>query len=214
MIHPKKFSLFLNIQATFYNAKESLSVDDPILMNQVHGADVIFLTEKPTGRLDCDALITKEPNLKLTVKTADCTPVLLADPQNHIVGAVHAGWKGAFQGILENTIFAMIRHGAELKNIIAAVGPHLTQASFQVTENMVSLFPKTEMHFFKNTENGTYFDFTGYVVHRLNRIGISNVEVFDIDTFQNTDYNSYRRDPQNPARQYSVIYLTEGANHV
>ena len=75
---------------------------------------------------------------------------------------------------------------------------------------MTSLFPKTEAHFFKTTDNGTYFDFTGYVVHRLQRAGIQNIQTLDVDTFQNPDYNSYRRDPKNPARQYSVIYLTEG----
>ncbi len=198
------------IQAGFCNAEESLSLEHPILMSQQHGTDVLVLTSDPSDLPECDALATAVPYLRLTVKTADCAPVLFVDPHAKIIAAAHAGWKGAFQGVLETTILTMLRMGASLQNICAAVGPHLTQKSFQVQPQMQALFPKTEHLFFKTTDDGIHFDFTGYISHRLNRIGLKQIEIINVDTFTNLSYNSFRRDPQNPARQYSFIQLTKG----
>ncbi|MBQ4472628.1 MAG: peptidoglycan editing factor PgeF [Alphaproteobacteria bacterium] len=204
------FQQFPFVQAGFCNAKESAKLQHPILMKQVHSADVLVLTEVPSEPPKCDALATKTPSLRLTVKTADCTPVLFLDPVAKVIAATHAGWKGAFQGVLETTVLAMLKMGASLNNIHAAIGPHLTQKSFQVQEDMQTLFSPNEQQFFHETPNGTFFDFTGYVRHRLDRIGINNVELFDLDTYTNPEYNSYRRDKENPARQYSFIELTKG----
>ena len=204
------FQQFPFVQAGFCNAQESPELQHPILMKQVHSADVSVLTEAPAEPPKCDVLATKTPGLKLTVKTADCTPVLFLDPIAKIIAATHAGWKGAFQGVLETTVLTMLKMGASLDNICAAVGPHLTQKSFQVKADMQNLFPPTEQHFFHDTPDGTFFDFTGYVRHRLDRIGINKIEVFDLDTYTNPEYNSYRRDPESHARQYSFIELIKG----
>ena len=198
------------VNAGFCNASESPNLENPILMNQVHGVDAVVLTDTPQKMPSCDALVTTEPNLKLTIKTADCAPVLFLDPVVKIVAAAHAGWKGAFQGILETTILTMINLGAHIENIHAAIGPHLTQKNFQVSADMQSLFPKTEQQFFKSTDNGVYFDFTKYVQHRLTRAGIQHLETHPIDTFSDLSYNSYRRDKGNSARQFSFIQLTKG----
>ena len=204
------FEKFSNVHAGFCNAKESPDLELPILMQQVHGADALIITHPPQAAPQCDALITKTPYLKLTVKTADCAPVLLVDAQAGIVAAVHAGWKGTFQGIIENTILSMLKQGASMDNIYAAVGPHLTQQNFQVSPEMKALFPITEQLFFHDTPHGIYFDFSGYILHRLKRIGLEHIEIYPIDTFSNLDYNSYRRDKNNPARQYSFIELMKG----
>ena len=201
------FSKCSFVDAGFYNAQESQDNPPPFLMDQVHGADVVILNETPQQPLLCDAVVTQKKDLQLTIKTADCTPVLFLDSQAQIIGAAHAGWKSAFQGILENTVLAMLSLGAKIENIQAAVGPHLTQKNFQTSESMQVLFPKTEQIFFHETPEGVYFDFTGYVLHRLNRMGITQTEVSDIDTYADLTYNSYRREAKNPARQYSFIKL-------
>ena len=206
MIHPNNLCCSC-IDAAFCNATESQDNPPPFLMEQVHGTDVTVLTALPQKPLLCDALVTQTPNLQLTIKTADCAPVLLADTKKKIIGAVHAGWKGAFQGILENTLLTMLSLGAKIENIKAAIGPHLMQKSFQVSATMQDLFPRTEHHFFENTPNGIYFDFTNYLCHRLNRAGVINIDVSCIDTYTDLAYNSYRRDAQNLARQYSFIKL-------
>ena len=92
------------LKAAFYNAQESEGIIDAIKMNQVHSADCLYITEKPTEEPSVDALVTDKAGLKLTVKTADCAPILIADQKKHLIAAVHAGWKGAFQGVIENTV--------------------------------------------------------------------------------------------------------------
>lgn len=201
------FSNFPFVEAGFYNAKESIENPPPFLMDQVHSADVVILNESPAQPLFCDALVTRQNNLQLTIKTADCAPVLFLDPEAKIIGATHAGWKGAFQGILENTVLTMLSLGAKIEHIQATIGPHLTQNNFQVSDSMKNLFPKTEHIFFSEKTDGIYFDFSGYIIHRLTRIGLQNVEISNVDTYTDLTYNSYRRDPANPARQYSFIKL-------
>ncbi len=200
----------LHIQHGFYNALDSESVIDPILMNQVHSADALIIDSKPSHTPSVDALITNKPHLCLTVKTADCAPVLLADPEHYVIAAVHAGWKGAFQGILENTILKMLSLGASVNTLIASIGPHLQKQSFIAGDDMKRLFPTTEAHFFSSRQDGTYlFDFNAYLIYRLQRSGLQTIDTTSIDTFSNLSYYSFRRDPQNPKRQYSTICLTD-----
>ena len=202
------FSSYPFVKAGFCNAKESSMLDSPILMEQVHSVEAIVLTKTPPQSPICDALITTESNLRLTVKTADCAPILFLEPQAKIIAAVHAGWKGAFQGILENTVLKMLSLGADLSCLQVAIGPHLTLNSFQVSPEMKALFPKTEHLFFHQQKDGIYFDFTNYLINRLKRIGIFSIQLNALDTYTDITYNSYRRQPKNPARQYSFIMLT------
>lgn len=208
----KKLPLFEEvscIEHAFLNAFDSKTLENPILMNQVHSADVLYIDEKPQEPVTADALVTNVKGLKLTIKTADCGPVLLVDEKKEIIAAIHAGWKGAFQGIIEQTVLKMISLGADVKNIRAAIGPHIQLESFEADEKMKALFPITEHHFFKSTqiEGKYYFDFNNYLIHRLRRIGINKIASCEEDTYQDKDYLSYRRDPKNPARQYSYIAL-------
>ena len=195
--------------AAFYNREESEKISDAIKMNQVHSADCLYLSEKPSESPSVDALITDKAGLKLAVKTADCAPVLIADTKKRLVAAIHAGWKGAFQGVIENTILKMIELGGAPKNMVAGIGPHLQIQSFEISPDMQALFPKTESSFF-NEENGQiHFDFDAYVVHRLRRAGLEIIESVGVDTYSNLEYNSYRREPENPARQLSIIEIKE-----
>lgn len=192
----------------FYNAADSKNVVRPILLTQVHGADVIEVDVPRTDMPKADAWVTATCGLNLTIKTADCAPVLLADAVNGVIGAAHAGWKGAFQGVIENTVLAMLRLGAELPQIKAAVGPCLHLENFEVGADMKALFPVTEHIFFKAWDGKEHFDFGAYLMYRLHRAGLRSIEFIDADTYGNPAYHSYRRDKADPGRQYSVISLT------
>jgi YfiH family protein len=192
----------------FYNALESATVASPILMQQVHSADVLYLQKTPDVMPQVDAFVTNQENINLTVKTADCAPVLLADPVTRQVAAVHAGWRGAFQGVLENAILSMVEKGTRITDIRAAVGPHLQADSFIVDHSMKSLFPVTENHFFSIGEDGlSRFDFDAYVCYRLRRSGVLSVESVGGDTYVDQTYYSYRREPENTGRQFSCIMI-------
>ena len=201
-------SVLSGIGHGFFNRLDSQNVAHPLLMTQVHSADVRVIEKADESMPSVDAWVTKTPGLCLTVKTADCAPVLLADAKNRVIGAAHAGWKGAFQGVIENTVLAMLQQGADLSTIHAAIGPCLHRDSFEVDMAFTALFPKTEHRFFTPMASGKFlFDFVAYVRHRLNRIGIQSVEVIDIDTYTHPDYFSYRLEPENPGRQFSCIWL-------
>lgn len=195
------------IEHGFYSALDSKEVVKPILMTQVHSADVLVLNEYTESLPQVDGLITKTAGLVLTAKSADCAPILLADGENKVIAAVHAGWKGAFQGVIESALLSMLAQGAKIQNIVAGVGPCLHLESFAVGPDMKALFPVTEHTFFHMIDGEEHFDFLSYVVHRLHRAGIQSVETIDIDTYSNKEYNSYRREASNPARQFSCIKL-------
>lgn len=195
------------IEHGFYTALDSHQVSDPILMNQVHSAQVVFLTRRPSIPVEADALVTKIPGLNLTVKTADCAPVLLADPEARVIAAVHAGWKGAFQGVIEVAVLKMIEAGAHISQIIASIGPHLQKESFEVSTDMRCLFPVTDNRFFEENKGHILFDFHAYILSRLQQIGIRHIDGILKDTYKDPIYYSYRRDAQNPQRQYSSIML-------
>ncbi len=192
----------------FYDATDYEQAPNPFLMTQVHSADVLVVDEYTPPFPHVDALVTRERGVCLTVKTADCAPVLLADERAGVIAAVHAGWKGAFQGVIENTILTMIRLGAEPDRIVAGIGPHLQRDSFEIDTAMKSLFPSTEDRFFTPVGDDKFlFDFQSYLEHRLHRAGIQKIGSIMVDTYTDSNYFSYRRDPENPGRQYSCILI-------
>ena len=113
------------------------------------------------------------------------------------------------QGLIENTVHLMQKHGADLKNIIATIGPHLQIQSFEVSPEMKSLFPPVHQHFFTEENKKILFDFDAYLQMRLRHSGIEQIQSDGTDTYTNLNYNSYRRDPKNPARQFSIIQIKE-----
>ena len=197
------------LKANFYNADESTKITDVVCMKQPHFADVVWLNHPQTEWLDCDAIATNQTGIKLTVRTADCAPILIADTEQHLIAAVHAGWKSAVQGLIENTVHALIQHGADPKNMIAGIGPHLQIQSFEVSPEMKALFPPVHQHFFTQENGQILFDFDAYVQMRLRHAGINQIQSTGTDTFTGLTYNSYRRDPNNPARQFSIIEIKE-----
>ncbi len=167
---------------------------------QVHSADVVILDGPPVeaNRPRADAMVTNRPGLLLGVLTADCGPVLFADEAAGVIGAAHAGWKGALGGVTDATIAAMEKLGAQRDRIVTAIGPCIAQASYEVDEGFLVRFaeanPENE-RFFKAGRTGHHqFDLEGYIAHRLACAGITRVEALGLDTYADADrFFSFRR---------------------
>jgi YfiH family protein len=169
-------------------------------VHQIHSPEVVVANRAwpQDQRPRADAMVTDTPNLLLGILTADCAPVLFADHRGVVVGAAHAGWRGALAGVTDATIAAMERLGARRENIHAAVGPCIAQPSYEVDEAFRGRFVEDEAdnaRFFIAGESGKpHFDLEAYVVHRLIAAGIDEVEALNLDTYSDADrFFSYRR---------------------
>jgi YfiH family protein len=168
---------------------------------QVHGIDVIQVDQlwEPGAGPRADAMITDRPGVALGIITADCAPVLFADPQAGIVGAAHAGWRGAVAGVIEATIAAMARLGARTERIAAAVGPCIGQASYEVAGDLreaVLARAQADARFFADgaRESRWQFDLPGYCAARLRAAGVGAVAVTGVDTLAEEErFFSHRR---------------------
>ena len=168
------------------------------------------------ARPHADALVTDRPDLVLGILTADCAPVLLADRQAGVIGAAHAGWKGALGGVTDATITAMERLGARRERIAAAVGPCIAQASYEVDQAFHDRFcqatPANAAYFVTGSAEHWQFDLEGYVAGRLAAQGVGQVERLGLDTYAAPQrFFSYRRachrGEASYGRQISLIAL-------
>ena len=169
-------------------------------VHQVHSAEVVATYEAwpQAERPRADAMVTDRPNLLLGILTADCAPVLFADHHGVVVGAAHAGWRGALAGVTDATIEAMELLGSRRENIHAAVGPCVAQPSYEVNDEFRARFVHADhdnQRFFVEGPAGKpHFDLEAYVVHRLIAAGIGEVEALNLDTYSADDrFFSYRR---------------------
>ena len=167
---------------------------------QIHSARVVR-AEAPwpdDARPHADALVTDKPGLLLGILTADCAPVLLADADAGVVGAAHAGWRGALGGVTDAAIDAMEALGARRERIAAAVGPCIARASYEVDRGFFERFladaPDNERFFTDGPKGKPHFDLEAYVVAKLAASGIGRVEALALDTYADPDrFYSYRR---------------------
>ncbi len=179
----------------------ALSADpEQLLTNyQIHSATVVTVDcPRDGGPPQADAHVTNVPGLTLGVLTADCMPWLFVDPQAKVIGAAHAGWRGALAGILENTVESMAALGAEPANICAALGPCMRQPNFEVGLDLVNAFtqkhPESERFFAPGkAEHKRMFDLAGFGAWRLRKAGVEKLDDLDICTLDDPDrYFSYR----------------------
>jgi len=189
-----------------------------VTLYQVHSADCVTLAPPwdDTDRPHADAMVTDRPGFALGILTADCAPVLLADRAARIVGAAHAGWKGAIGGVTDATVAAMERLGADRDRIVAAIGPCIGRASYEVDAAFERRFeehdPENERFFAAGREGHAQFDLEGYVAHRLAAAGVRTIEMMGLDTYADADrfYSfrraTHRREPDY-GRQISIIGL-------
>ncbi|MEM0935546.1 MAG: peptidoglycan editing factor PgeF [Pseudomonadota bacterium] len=168
-------------------------------VHQVHSARVVAVTSgAEVGHEKADALVTATPGLALTVLTADCQPVLFADQDAGVIGAAHAGWRGARAGVLEATLAAMEALGARRHAIAAVVGPTISQAAYEVGPEFVADFlaedAENERFFAHGQGDRRTFDLPGYGVHRLRAAGVGHAEWTRHCTYLDADrFYSYRR---------------------
>ncbi|HEX2764173.1 MAG TPA: peptidoglycan editing factor PgeF [Allosphingosinicella sp.] len=172
----------------------------PITLHQVHSGDALYVTEPfaDDARPRADAMVTDRPGLLLGILTADCAPALLADAEAGVVGAAHAGWKGALGGVVEATVAEMERRGADRSRIAAAVGPCIARRSYEVDEGFLRRFaeadPEAERLFTLGRAGHHQFDLEGFVVSRLAASGVQRIEALGEDTYSQPDrFFSYRR---------------------
>ena len=171
-----------------------------VFVHQIHSAEVVTVTnpmEPKAPRPRADAMVTNQPGLALAILTADCQPVLFADPKAGVVGAAHAGWRGALDGILENTVDAMIALGADRDNITAVVGPSISQRAYEVGPEFLDAFlmeDQANARFFAGGQGDRmHFDLPAFGLHKLRSAGV-NAEWTRHCTYSDADrFFSYRR---------------------
>lgn len=190
--------------------------------HQVHSPDVVSVTagwdDSAQGRPVADAVVTAMPGIVLGIVTADCGPILFADREAGVIGAAHAGWRGAVDGVLENTIAAMEAMGATRANIAAVLGPTIGQASYEVDPAFRDRFPADAERFFAPAPLRAgvlrwHFDLPAFIMARLAAAGLSKIADTGRDTFSHVErYHSHRRATQageaNYGRQISMIALS------
>ena len=167
---------------------------------QVHSPDVV-IAEKPWTRETrprADAIVTRVPNLGIGVSTADCGPVLLADAEARVIGAAHAGWRGALTGVIAATVAAMEQFGAQRPRIVAAIGPMIRQPNYEVGPELVARFcaadPDNARFFEQSSRDGhAMFDLAGHVAAQLAAAGVARVEDLALCTYGDARFYSYRR---------------------
>lgn len=166
---------------------------------QIHSPDCVVVDGPWAERPKADAVATNTPGVAAGVAIADCGPVLFADGQARVVGAAHAGWKGAVGGVLESTITRMEELGARRENMVAAIGPLIRQPSYEVGPDFIAtltgLDPENDRFLIPSTrEHHALFDLPGYIAARLARIGVGTIDDLGLDTYADeARFFSYRR---------------------
>ena len=171
-----------------------------LTLYQVHSPDVVVATTPWNGgvRPKGDAIVTRTEGLAIGVTAADCGPILFVDPGARVIGAAHAGWKGALTGVLESTVAAMEKLGAERSGIVAAIGPLIRQPSYEVGSEFVERFLEADaenaVFFLPGERDGhAMFDLAGFIRMRLENAGVLMIDDTGVDTYSDERFYSYRR---------------------
>jgi polyphenol oxidase len=167
---------------------------------QIHSPDAVVVSGPWEGasRPRADAIVTRSEGLAIGVTAADCGPILFVDPNARVIGAAHAGWKGALTGVLESTVDAMEKLGAERGRIVAAIGPLIRQHSYEVGDEFVERFIEADaengVFFIPSTREGhAMFDLAGFIRMRLEAAGVLMIDDIGVDTYSDERFYSYRR---------------------
>ncbi|GAN00486.1 uncharacterized conserved protein [alpha proteobacterium U9-1i] len=185
-----------------------VGVDKLVSLHQVHSPRAVFVDAPfPAARPEADALVTKTPGLVLTALSADCAPVLFADAQAGVIASAHAGWRGAIGGVLEATVACMVEAGAEPGRIVAAIGPCIHQASYEVGPEFESEFvtanPAYARFFVPGAGDRRRFDLPGFCAARLQALVLATVEILPHDTYLGAEtLFSHRRGVHEGAPDY------------
>jgi len=185
----------LDIVSKKFNIKKSSLV----LMHQTHSNKVeIITTGNNLERIKCDAMLTKNNEIALSVLTADCIPILIYEKRKGIIGCIHAGWKGAVNGIIENTLKKIEEMSGSTKQLVVSVGPCISQKNYEVKNDFYSEFIKksknNDSFFLKNEKKTFNFDLRGFVNKKFKDLGVLEIDNVVIDSFASeSEYFSHRR---------------------
>jgi YfiH family protein len=187
-----------------------VSLDALIGVHQIHSTDVVTVTQPSTNRPKADALVTATRGIALSVLAADCQPVLFADHDAGVIGAAHAGWKGALGGVLEATLDAMETLGATRENTQVVIGPSISQTAYEVGQDFFEDFIAQDPdfgRFFVNGENGKYqFDLPALGLHRLRQAGVGSAQWTRHCTYADpARFYSYRRATHHKEADYGRL---------
>ena len=179
--------------------------------NKFHFIDKSYNLKKKRG----DALITNIKKIGIGVLTADCAPILVYDKKKKFISAIHAGWKGAYKGIINKVIRFMMKKGCEPKNLVAVIGPCIAQKSYEIQKDFKNKFirkDKKNKLFFKKQKNKTYFSLNKFIYYQLKKLGVNNLEIINKNTFDpKNNFYSARRSIKNKefdyGRNISVIMI-------
>ena len=186
-----------------------------ILLNQMHSNKFYYLKKNPKKRLKGDGILTNYRQLALGILTADCAPILFYDPKKKIIGAAHAGWRGAYKGITKKIINFYLKNGSSLKDIYIVIGPCISQSNYEVKNDFKKKFVKQNSNnkkYFKSKANKIFFSLKDYIVGQLTEFGIKNIEIIKKDTFNvKNNFFSARRSLKNKnddyGRNISIIMI-------
>jgi polyphenol oxidase len=169
-------------------------------VHQIHSPDVAVATGpwQSAARPRADAIVTRTEGVAIGVTAADCGPILFVDPKARVIGAAHAGWKGALTGVLESTVDAMEKLGADRSGMVAAIGPLIRQHSYEVGSEFIERFldadAENAMFFLSGERDGhAMFDLAGFIRMRLENAGVLMIDDLGVDTYSDERFYSYRR---------------------
>ncbi len=202
--------------------KFNIETKQLVLMHQTHSNKVEIVENKNNLRkVESDAMITKSNSVALCVLTADCAPILIYEEDKQIIGCIHAGWKGAINGVIENTLKKLKEIGGNTEKLSVCIGPCIAQKNYEVKEDFYSVFIKkskeNDSFFLKNDKNAFNFDLRGFVNKKFEDCGVSKIENISLDSFaMKNEYFSHRRAKKLGENDYgrciSVIRKTSSQN--
>ncbi len=177
-----------------------------VSLNQIHSNKVYKISNIPKKRLTGDAMITNKRNIAISILTADCAPILIIEKKQKFVGAIHAGWKGAFKGVVKKTIQLLKKNGCSEKDMIACIGPCIKKNSYEVKNDFLKLFKdknKKNINFFIFKKKKIYFDLSGYIKSQFYENGVKKIDIIRKDTYAlENNFFSSRRSKKNNHNDY------------
>ena len=211
-----KKNIFKNL--TIVRKKIHTQSEKIVLMNQIHSNKFHFIDKTSkliTNKFEGDALITNKVNLPIAVLTADCAPILIHDEKAKMIAAIHAGWKGAYKGIITKVISFMVKKGCSTRNITAVIAPCISINNYQVKRDFIKKFIKKDkknLFFFKKIKNKNYFNLSKYIHYQLKALNIKKIDIINKDTFvpKNNFFSARRsisRNENDYGRNISVIMI-------
>ena len=200
----KKINIIKNLKIV--SKKINIKDKKLVLLRQIHSNKVYYIKKIPRKKIVGDGMITNSKNVAFGILTADCAPILFYDSKKKIIGAAHAGWKGAYKRIVVKMVNHFKKKGSKFNDLHVIIGPCISQKNYEIKENFRKKFlsqSRANKRHFKINKNKIFFDLKGYIFQQLKNIGIYNIEIIKKDTFNpRNKFFSARRSLKNKINDY------------